>query len=209
MPEHPSDDYLLVNPGIKISRLNCAEGFRGAKRHEWEGLEEKTEREIKVDAHVQGVLPSVCLAFTIVAVWQCGDDGIAMQTGRQQTNHAPATNLLGSNSCRSAAYVKPPVYSASICICLEFSIEDSIPLGLTLGYSISYGLLHSFSCSYSARVALFFSLSRYPLPRCLNKTFLNWVSSEGDACPAFLGAAGFYFFNYLLTFLLCKKRIVY
>lgn len=30
MPEHPSDDYLLVNSGIKISRVNCelgAEGF--------------------------------------------------------------------------------------------------------------------------------------------------------------------------------------
>lgn len=23
MPEHPSDYYLLVNPSIKISRLNC------------------------------------------------------------------------------------------------------------------------------------------------------------------------------------------
>lgn len=92
----------------------------------------------------------------------------------------------------------PGLYSKYICF--EFSIEDSIPLGLTLGYSIGHGLLHSFSCSYSACAALFFSffLSRCPLPtRCLDKTFLNWVSSEGDACPALLGAAGFYFFDYL------------
>lgn len=68
----------------------------------------------------------------------------------------------------------------------------------------SHGLLHFFSCSYSARVTLFsFFLSRYPLPpRCLDKTFLNWVSSEGDACPALLGAAGFYFFDYLSNFVL-------
>ncbi|EFN67236.1 hypothetical protein EAG_09110 [Camponotus floridanus] len=37
-----------------------------------------------------------------------------IETGRQQTNHAPATNLPGSNSCRSAAYAKPPgLYSQS------------------------------------------------------------------------------------------------
>lgn len=55
-----------------------------------------------------------------------------------------------------------------------------------------------FSCSYSARVALLlllaiFPLSICPLPlalstHCSDKTFLNWVSSEGDVCPASLEA---------------------
>lgn len=115
----------------------------------------------------------------------------------------PATNLLGSNSCRSAAYAKLPVYTASICICLEFSIEDSISLGLMLGYSISYGLLHSFSCSYSACVVLFFSffLSRCPLStRSLDKTFLNWVSLEGDACPAFFESSRLLLLRLLIEF---------
>lgn len=29
MPEHPSDDYLLVNSGIKISRVNCELARKG------------------------------------------------------------------------------------------------------------------------------------------------------------------------------------
>mgnify|MGYP004577335299 CR=1 FL=1 len=32
MPEHPSDDYLLVNSDIKISRVNCELVRKGFKR---------------------------------------------------------------------------------------------------------------------------------------------------------------------------------
>lgn len=49
--------------------------------------------------------------------------------------------------------------------------------------------------------SLFFAffLPRYPLPtRCSDKTFLNWVSLEGDVPPVLLESAGFYFFDYLL-----------
>lgn len=42
------------------------------------------------------------------------------------------------------------------CIYLRSSIEDSIPLGLTLRYSIVPGLLRPFSCSYSIPLSTFF-----------------------------------------------------
>lgn len=76
------------------------------------------------------------------------------------------------------------------------------PPGLTLGYSIGHGLLHSFSCSYSARVALLF----LPTPRCSDKTFLNWVSSAGDVSSTLLEVLGFFHSSdYLLIFVLSYK----
>lgn len=50
MSEHPSDDYLLVNSGIKISRVNCELGrvlkkeFREQKRTKEKEIRERRRR---------------------------------------------------------------------------------------------------------------------------------------------------------------------
>lgn len=161
MPEHPSR-WLSARKSrhkdiaTKLPRGRALrERVRGRKD---EGKMKKVNARARVPARARSrararvhtcvqKVPSVrfCQSWRVASIAGVGDATVLqyIETGRQQTNHAPATNLPGSNSCRSAAYAKPPgLYSQSIYVCsLEFPIEDSIPLGLTLGYSISRGLL--------------------------------------------------------------------
>lgn len=47
MPEHPSDDYLLVNSGIKISRVNCELGRVLKKEFREQKRKREKEKEIR------------------------------------------------------------------------------------------------------------------------------------------------------------------
>lgn len=121
---------------------------------------------------------------------------------QRRGGNRPITRRLLICRAQTAAVLppmrNPRVYTARVYmyICsLEFPIEDSIPPGLTLGYSIGRGLLLVllFGSRRSSSPSSCDLLSICPLPlalstRCSDKTFLNWVSSEGDVCPALLEA---------------------
>lgn len=123
---------------------------------------------------------------------------------QRRGGNRPITRRLLICRAQTAAVLppmrNPRVYTARESIyALEFPIEDSIPLGLTLGYSIGHGLLlvllfgsrRTSSPSSSSCDPRCYLQRALPI-RCSDKTFLNWVSSEGDVCPALLEAAGFF-----------------
>lgn len=109
MPEHPSDDYLIINPSIKISGVNCdllyvynmffnfflssspslhSRGLYMLYIGCWMFLREQ-KRARSSRRHVR-------IPFTI-------------STGRQRANHAPATNLLAQTAAVFAgAFVDMP-----------------------------------------------------------------------------------------------------
>lgn len=94
------------------------EGLEGGKRDEGRDKKEVNARartHVRTKGTEYSILPVVASKYSGV-----GDATVLqyIETGRQQTNHAPATNLPGSNSCRFAAYAKPPgLYSEREYIC--------------------------------------------------------------------------------------------
>lgn len=163
MPEHPSDDYLLVNSGIKISRVNCelgAEGFwkrssgntigrgglggarrrRGENEREREKTKEKI-RERRRRRRRRSVWPRLSLLFTLgsIAAW------LWRLLQYRRGGNRPITCRLLICSTQTAAVlppmrktcVDPFAYSLSSSVYpLHHRSSISIPLGLMLRYSI-------------------------------------------------------------------------
>jgi len=170
---------------------------------------EKAKRGTKMGAHVRmrGTEPFGCSPSES---WNSYNSVATLILRYRRGGNRPITRRLLICRAQTAAVLPPmrnPQHLYSEYICLEFPIARiRFPFGLTLGYSIGHSLFRSFSCSYSARVALLLLLllPQCLLPtRCSDKTFLNWVSFEGSCLsPALLEAVGFHLSDYLSIFVL-------
>lgn len=196
MPEHPSDDYLLVNSGIKISRVNCelgAEGFwkrssgntigrgglGGARRRRGENEREREDERKNKGIRERrrrrrrSVWPRLSLLFTLgsIAAW------LWRLLQYRRGGNRPITCRLLICSTQTAAVLPPmrktcvdPLLSLLECISTPPSIEHFDPPRTHAAiFDRSPGSpLLSFPC---ALIPSFFSFANYFDPSPLLSPF--------------------------------------